>query len=172
MIKNVIAKPLFSEWSSPCILVGKPDGTYRFCSDFRKVNAVTKTDNFPLPRMEDCIDQVGSAKFVSKIDLLKGFWQVPLTPRALEISSFITHNGLFSYSVMPFGLKNAPSTFQRLMNGVLQGLEGCAAYMDDVVVCSDTWPQHMTRLEALFDRLAQALLTINLAKSKFLRKGR
>lgn len=94
----------------PCILVGKPDGSHCFCTDFHKVNAITKTDSFPLPRMEDCVDQVGSAKFVSKVDLLKGFWQVPLALSAQEISTFITPSGLFSFSVMPFGLKNAPST--------------------------------------------------------------
>lgn len=167
MVRNGIARPAFSEWSSPCLLVAKTAELQRFCTDFRKVNAVTKSDCFPLPRMEDCVDKVGSAVYVTKLDLLKGFWQVPLTPRAQEISSFITPTGLYSYLVMPFGLKNAPSTFQRLMNRVLSGLEGCAAYLDDVVVCGDTWPQHVQRLEALFDRLAQATLTVNLAKCEF-----
>ena len=81
-------------------------------TDFvRKVNSVTKPDSFPLPRMEDCVDQVGAAKFVSKFDLLKGFWQVPLMSTASEISAFITTSGLYSYSVMSFGLHNAPATF-------------------------------------------------------------
>ncbi len=86
------------------------------------------------------MDQVGAAKFVSKLDLLKGYWQVPLTPRAQEITSFITPSGLYSYSVMSFGLRNAPATFQRLMNKVVFGLEGCAVYLDDVSVFSDTCP--------------------------------
>lgn len=167
MLQNKIARPTFSEWASPCILVKKADGTLRFCTDYRKVNAITKVDSFPLPRMEDCIDQIGSANFVTKLDLLKGFWQVPLTARAQDISAFITPDGLYTYNVMPFGLKNAPSTFQRLMNKVLDGLEGCAAYLDDVVVFSDTWPQHMERLEKLFIKLATAELTVNLSKCEF-----
>lgn len=87
--------------------------------------------------MEDCIDQVGSATFVSKFDLLKGYWQVPLSKRACEIAAFVTPTGLFSYRVMPFGLRNAPATFQRLMNRVVGDLEVCLVYLDDVVIYSD-----------------------------------
>ena len=94
-------------------MVKKSDGTFRFCTDYRKLNAVTKPDSFPLPRIEDCIDEVGAAKFVTKLDLLKGYWQVLLTERAREVSAFITPKGLFSYRAMSFGLRNAPATFQR-----------------------------------------------------------
>nr|XP_033964458.1 uncharacterized protein LOC117465610 [Pseudochaenichthys georgianus] len=167
MLENNIAEPCASSWSSPCLLVTKPDGTFRPCTDLRKVNLVTKPDSFPLPRMEDCVDQVGSAKFVSKFDLLKGYWQVPLTARAREIASFITSSGLYSYTVMPFGLRNAPATFQRLMNQVVSGLAGCAVYLDDVVVYSDTWEEHLQHINALFERLAWACLTVNLAKCEF-----
>ena len=93
LLENNFIEPSKSSWNSPCLLVPKSDGTYRFCTDYRKVNAVTKTDTFPLPRIEDCIDKVGNAKFVSKFDLLKGFWQVPLTSRAKEISAFATPDG-------------------------------------------------------------------------------
>ena len=167
MLENNIAEPYASSWSFPCLLVKKSDGTFRPCTDLRKVNKLTKPDSFPLPRMEDCVDQVGSAKFVSKFDLLKGYWQVPLTPRAREIASFITPSGLYSYKVMPFGLRNAPATFQRLMNKVVSGLVGCAVDLDDVVVYSDTWEDHLQRIQALFDRLALASLTVNLAKCEF-----
>lgn len=119
--------------------------------------------------MEDCIDQVGSAKFVSKFDLLKGYWQVPLSARAREVSAFVTPFGLFEYTVMSFGLRNAPATFQRLMNMVVAGLAGCAVYLDDVVVYSDTWDSHVARIRALFDRLSSARLTVNLAKCEFAR---
>ncbi len=169
MLDHGIAEPSSSSWASPCLMVPKSDNTPRFCTDFRKVNAVTKPDSFPLPRMEDCVDQVGHAKYVSKFDLLKGYWQVPLSKRAREISAFITPNGLFSYNVMPFGLRNAPATFQRLMTKVLGGLEGCTVYLDDVVVFSDSWSQHVERIRALFSRLAEARLTINLAKCEFAR---
>uniref|UniRef100_A0A096M9Z4 ribonuclease H n=1 Tax=Poecilia formosa TaxID=48698 RepID=A0A096M9Z4_POEFO len=167
MLRTGIAEPSMSSWASPCILVPKPDNTLRFCSDFRKLNAVTKPDCSPLPRMDDCVDQVGSANFVSKFDLLKGYWQVPLTQRAREVSAFVTPTGLFSYTVMPFGLRNAPATFQRLMNRVVGDMTGCAVYLDDVVVYSDTWEEHVERIRELFTRLAGARLTINLAKCEF-----
>ena len=167
LLDNGLAVPSFSSWSSPCLLVKKPDHTYRFCTDYRKVNAVTKPDSYPLPRIEDCVDQVGAARYVSKFDLLKGYYQVPLTPRAQEISAFVTPNGLYSYTRMPFGLRNAPSSFQRLMNRVVAGLEGCAVYLDDVVCYSDTWEDHLARVRLLFNRFAAANLTVNLAKCEF-----
>lgn len=169
LLDHGLAEPSASAWASPCLLVNKPDGTFRFCTDYRKLNAVTKPDSFPLPRIEDCVDQVGAAKYVSKFDLLKGYWQVPLTDRAKELSSFITSQGLFSYNVMSFGLRNAPATFQRLMNSVVVGLEGCAVYLDDVVIYSQTWGDHLAGIKALFHRLAQAHLTVNLAKCEFAR---
>ncbi|KAL1279989.1 hypothetical protein QQF64_014589 [Cirrhinus molitorella] len=104
-----------SPWSSPCLLVPKSDSSLRFCTDYRKVNNVTKPDSFPLPRMEDCVDRVGSSRYVTKLDLLKGYWQVPLTPLASEISAFVTPDNFLNYTVMAFGMRNAPATFQRLM---------------------------------------------------------
>ena len=108
MLKNDIIEPSQSNWSSPCLLVPKSDRTYRFCTDYRKVNAVTKSESYPILIVEDCIDRIGSAQYVSKIDLLKGYWQVPLTPMAKEISAFVTPEGFYQYKVMPFGMKNAP----------------------------------------------------------------
>ncbi|KAK3106890.1 hypothetical protein FSP39_002127 [Pinctada imbricata] len=167
MLENDIIEPSNSDWSSPCILVPKPDGTYRLCTDFRKVNSVTKTDSYPIPRIDDCIDKIGSAKFVSKFDLLKGYWQVPLTERAREISAFATPDGLYQYKVMPFGMKNAPATFQRMIHSLLNHLEGCEAYIDDVIIYSDTWDDHLRIMRTFFDILAKANLTVNLAKSEF-----
>ena len=106
LLENDFIEPSQSNYSSPCILVPKSDGTYRMCTDYRKVNAITKTDSFPLPRIDDCIDKIGKAKYVTKFDLLKGFWQVPLTDRAKEISAFATADGLYQYKSMPFGMKN------------------------------------------------------------------
>ncbi|KAL7874754.1 hypothetical protein SRHO_G00057240 [Serrasalmus rhombeus] len=166
LVKHELAVPSSSPWSSPCILVPKPDGTFRFCTDYRKVNAVTVPDSFPLPRIEDCVDCVGNAKYVTKLDLLKGYWQVPLTERASLISAFVTPDSFMQYSVMAFGMRKAPATFQRL-SCVLQGLPNCTAYLDDVVVHSSTWDEHMEMLKAVFERLDQALLTLNLAKCDF-----
>ena len=167
MLDNRIAEPSASSWASPCLLVDKSDKSPRFCTDYRKVNGVTKPDAYPLPRMEDCVDQVGSANFVSKFYLLRRYWQAPMSQRGREVSAFMTPFGLFSYSVMSFGLRNAPATFQRLMNMVVSGLEGCAVYLDDVVIYRDTWEDHVCRIKRLFDRLRDANLTVNLAKCEF-----
>ena len=156
-----------SEWSSPCILVPKPDGSYRFCTDFRRVNAVTKSDTFPLLRIDDCIDRVGQAVYVSKFDLLKGYWEVPLTDRAKEISTFVTPTGLYQYQVMLFGLKIAPATFQRMMNAVVGDLEGTDCYIDDAIVSSMSWKSQLQRIRALFVELSRYQLTVNLTKSEF-----
>lgn len=167
LLDNGFAVPSNSPWSSPCLLVPKSDGSVRFCTDYRRVNAVTKADSFPLPRMEDCVDKVGSAVFVTKLDLLKGYWQVPLTPRAAEISAFVTPDNLLEYTVMAFGLRNAPATFQRLMNSVLADVGNCEAYLDDIVIYSSTWDDHLKTLRTVFDRLQGASLTVNLAKCEF-----
>ena len=126
----------------------------RLCTDYRKVNTVTKTDTYPIPRIDDCIDKIGNARYVSKFDLLKGFWQVALTERAKEISAFVTPDGLFQYKVMPFGMKNSPATFQRLINQVISGLTGCDAYIDDVIVYSETWSEHVEIMCKLFEKLS------------------
>ena len=167
LLENDLIEPSKSNWSSPCILVPKPDGSYRLCTDYRKVNTVTKTDTYPIPRIDDCIDKIGNARYVSKFDLLKGFWQVPLTERAKEISAFVTPDGLFQYKVMPFGMKNSPATFQRLINQVISGLTGCDAYIDDVIVYSETWSEHVEIMCKLFEKLSDAKLTVNLCKCEF-----
>ncbi|KAK8735950.1 hypothetical protein OTU49_005135 [Cherax quadricarinatus] len=135
-------------WASPCLLVPKPDGTVQLCTDYRKVNAITKPNDFPLPRTDDLIDAGAGATFVTRLDLLRGYYQVPLTPWAKEISGFVK-NGLFTNKVMPFGLCNAASMFQRIMNILVQPLEGVEAYLDDLVVFSDDWKSHVERLEEL-----------------------
>ena len=169
LLGNNLAIPSSSAWSSPCLLVPKSDGSMRFCTDYRKVNNVTVADSYPLPRMEDCVDRVGAAKFVTKLDLLKGYWQVPLTERASNISAFVTPDGLYQYTVMPFGLRNAPATFQRLMRTVLSGVKDCEVYLDDVVVFSDTWADHIHTLREVFEKLLGANLTVNVAKCEFAR---
>ena len=130
---------------------------------------MTKTDNFPIPRVDDCIDRVGHAKFISKFDFLKGYWQVGLTERAKALSAFITRDGLYECIVMPFGMKNSASTFQRLMNIVVRGLKDCVVYIDDVVIFSDNWTSHMLQIKAFFEAVRDAGLVINLAKCDFAR---
>ncbi len=167
LLREGFAKPSVSPWSSPGILVPKADGTVRFCTYFRKVNSLIVPDCFPLPRIDECIDNVGAAKFVSKLDMLKGYWQVSLTPRASDISAFVTPDSFLQYNVMAFGLRNAPATFQRLVNTVLAGVPNCSAYLDDLVIYTSTWPEHLSVLTTVFQRLADASLTLNLAKCEF-----
>ena len=119
LLENDFIEHSQSSWSSPCILVPKPDGSYRMSTDYRKVKNLTKSNNFLIPRMDDCVDKIGNAKYVSKFDLLKGFWQIPLSERAKEVSAFVTPHGLYQYKVMPFGMRNSPATFQRHINRII-----------------------------------------------------
>lgn len=167
LVENGFAKPSRSPCSSPCVLPLKSDGMPCFCTDFHEVNAVTVTDSFPLPRIEDRINKVGPAKFITKLDPLKGYWQVPLTPRASDILAFVTPDAFMQYTVMPFGLKNVPATFQRLMQHVLGVVPECSVYLDDVIIYSGDWESHMHTLITVFQRLADASLTVNLAKCEF-----
>ena len=150
MLAHDIIKLSNSEWSSPCVLVPKPDGTIRFCTDY----AITKGDTYPLPRILDCTDRISNAKYVTKIDLLKGYWCVPLTKRAKEISAFVTLFGLYEYNVMAFGLKNASAKLQRLVNQFITRHDGVEAYLDDLIVHSNSWKEDLRILQELFARLA------------------
>ncbi|XP_068229909.1 uncharacterized protein [Palaemon carinicauda] len=167
LLKLDLAAPSKSPWASPCILVKKPNNSYRMCTDYRRVNSVTVKDAYPLPRIADIIDSVSNSKYLTQIDLLKGYYQIKLTDRTREISAFITPFGLFEYRVLPFGMTNAPATFQRMVHEVTRGLEGVYVYLDDIVIASISWDEHLKILRELFKRLLEANLVINLAKSSF-----
>ncbi|XP_042247194.1 uncharacterized protein LOC121882816 [Thunnus maccoyii] len=141
------------------------DGSLRICIDFRKLNAMSEFDAYPMPRIDDLLEKIGQARFITTLDLCKGYWQVPLEASNRPYTAFQTPAGLFQFTVMPFGLHGAPATFQRLMDCVLQGCEDCsAAYLDDVVIFSDTWEQHLCHLERVLGQIQQAGLTLNPAK--------
>ncbi|CAM5097551.1 unnamed protein product [Natator depressus] len=142
-----VIRPSESAWASPVVLVPKPDGEVRFCVDYRKLNAVTRPDNYPMPRTDELLEKLGRAQFISALDLTKGYWQVPLDESAKERSAFTTHLGLYEFNVLPFGLRNAPATFQRLVDGLRAGLgEYAVAYLDDVAIFSDYWADHLEHL--------------------------
>ena len=168
LLDQGIVEESSSPWASPIVMVPKADGTLRLCTDFRKVNSVTVPDPFPLPRIEDLLDRVGKAKYLTKLDMTRGYWQVPLDDVSVPISAFVTPHGHFQWRYMPFGLRNAPATFSRLVNKLLMGLEGfCAAYLDDIIIFSDTWEEHLSHIRAVLTRVREAYLTLSPKKCHF-----
>ena len=154
--------PSSSPWALPIVTVRKPDGSARLCVDFRKVNALTKQTPFFMPRVEEVIEGIGRAAYISKLDLSKGFYQVALTEEAKLKTAFTCHRGAFQFTRMPFGVKNAPACFQALMQKVLVGLDDFAtAYMDDVVIFSSTWEDHVVHIGRVLSAIGQAGLTVN-----------
>ncbi|XP_065407431.1 uncharacterized protein LOC135972648 [Chrysemys picta bellii] len=165
MLEMGVVEESTSEWRSPIVLVPKPDGATRFCIDFRKVNAISRFDAYPMPRVDELLERLGGAKYLSTLDLTKGYWQIPLTPNSRAKTAFPTPFGLFQFVTMPFGLHGAAATFQRLMNKVLQPHDQyAAAYIDDIVVYSLDWESHLHHLAAVLQALRAAGLTANPAK--------
>ena len=179
-IKNMqetgVIQPSNSPWASPVVLVRKKDGSHRFCVDYREVNAVTKKDKFPLPRVDDLLDQLGEAQYFSTLDLASGYWQIRVHPESQLKPAFVTHQGLHEFRVMPFGLTNAPSVFQRLMQRVLmnlnpdQGPDFVSVYIDDILVFSRTLSEHTEHLKEILQRLIEVGLKLKPTKCHFIRQ--
>ena len=169
MLNRGIIQPSVSPWSSPIILVKKKDGTDRFVVDFRRLNSVTRKDSYPLPRIDDALDALNGTKYFSTMDLMSGYWQVEMDPDSREHTAFTTYGGLYEFLVLPFGLTNAPSTYQRLMECVLRNLtyKICLIYLDDILVYSRTFENHLDHLRQVFDRLRHANLKLKPSKCKF-----
>ena len=158
---NVIEESA-SPWASPVVLVRKKDGTLRFCVDYRRLNAVTRKDTFPLPRIDDLLDQLHGKKVFSTLDAKRGYWQIKVHDDSKSKTAFVTFDGLYEFRVMPFGLCNAPSTFQRLMQKILSGMsEFCTAYIDDILVFSDSVEEHIEHLKRVFRRLRECGLKLH-----------
>ena len=148
-------EPRDSPWSAPVVLVTKKNGGTRFCVDYRQLNLATVKDAYPLPRIDDTLDMLAGKRWFSTLDLASGYWQVSLSLEARCKTAFATHSGLFQFRVMPFGLCNAPATFERLMEQVLQGLRWsrCLVYLDDIISFGTTFGDALDNLTSIFERL-------------------
>ncbi|ROT65765.1 hypothetical protein C7M84_016253 [Penaeus vannamei] len=157
---------------SPMILVPKKDGSFRPVVDYRKLNAVTIPEPFPIPNLRLLLQDIGSGNLVfSTLDLAKGFLQVPVAKESRPLTAFSTHMGHFEFLRTPFGLRNSPLTFSRLMSIVLSGMinDQVMVYLDDILICSPSVSEHEKKLRQVFERLASAGLTINPGKCQFFR---
>ncbi|GFV40676.1 retrovirus-related Pol polyprotein from transposon 297 [Trichonephila clavipes] len=176
MLDEGIVQPSESPWSSPIVLVRKKkDGSWRFCVDYRKLNSVTKKkDVYPLPRIDDTLDCLKGAMFFSSMDLRSGYWQIEIDEADREKTAFITPEGLYEFKVMPFGLCNAPATFERMMDNLLRHFKWtmCLCYLDDIIVFSETFEDHLIRLRLVLKCLQEAGLKLNSKKCLLLPKKR
>jgi hypothetical protein len=172
MLDEDVIEPSNSAWSSPVLLVPKRDGGYRFCVDYRKLNAATRKDSYPLPYISHILDRLRNAKYLSSLDIKSAYWQVPVKESSRELTSFtVPGRGLFQFKRMPYGLTNAPATWQRLIDRALGAdLEPHVfVYLDDIVVISSDFDTHVSILEKVFDRLRAAGLTVKKSKCQFCR---
>jgi len=172
MLDMNLIKRSNSPWASPMILVPKKDGSFRPVVDYRKLNAVTIPEPFPIPNLRLLLQDIGSGNLVfSTLDLAKGFLQVPVAKESRPLTAFSTHMGHFEFLRTPFGLRNSPLTFSRLMSIVLSGMinDQVMVYLDDILICSPSVSEHEKKLRQVFERLASAGLTINPGKCQFFR---
>ena len=168
-----VIRPSNSPWASPVVMAKKKDVSLRFCVDFRQFNAASVKDDHPLPRIDDLLGALHGARWFSTLDLKSGYWQVPIMERDKEKTAFRTSSGqLYEFNQVPFGLCNAPATFSRLMDRVLSGLhwETCLFYLDDIIVFSSTWEEHLARLRQVFEKLRHANFKLGVEKCAFTAK--
>lgn len=177
MLEEGIIRPSQSPWSSPIWIVPKKiDASgkqkWRIVVDYRKINEKTIDDRYPLPNITDILDKLGKCQYFSTLDLASGFHQIEMDPNSIPKTAFNVENGHYEYVRMPFGLKNAPATFQRVMDNILKDLQRkvCFVYMDDIIIFSTSLQEHMENLRLVFEKLRQARFKIQLDKSEFLRK--
>lgn len=171
-LKAGVIRESTSPWASPMVFVRKKDGTTRPCVDYRKLNDVTRRDAYPLPRVDDCLDCLSGAKIFSTLDLQSGYWQIEVKEKDRPKTAFVTRSGLYEYITMPFGLCNAPSTFERCMELVLKGLQWktLLIYLDDVIILSSTFQEHIQRLDEVLQRLGNAGLKLKPSKCELFRE--
>jgi len=173
MLKQGTIEPASSPWASNVVLVRKKDGSLRCCIDYRQLNAVTRRDAYPLPRIDSCLDAMANATLFSTFDLRSSYHQVLVAPQDRDKTTFICPRGMYRYRTMPFGLCNAGATFQRLMDVVMSGLhlEVCLIYLDDIILFSRTIEEHLERLLRVLGRLRTAGLKLKPEKCSLMQKS-
>ena len=169
MLANGIIRPSYSPWNAPVLLVKKKDNSTRFVCDFRGVNDITKKDTYPLPHIKDVIDKMAGSKYWSTLDAASAYWSIPLSEADKEKTAFAVPRGKFEFNVMPFGLSNAGATYQRMMDICLAGLrtDKVLSYMDDIVIFSKTFDEHIRDLTSVFDCLLTANVSLKASKCVF-----
>ena len=162
MLEQGIIEPSDSPWASPIVLVKKKDNTIRFCIDYRNLNHLSRKDAYPLPNISDSLDALGGSQYFCTLDLASGYWQVEMDEKDKERTAFVSRRGLFQFTVVPFGLTNAPATFERLMELVLQGLQWdkCLLYTDDIIVFGADFEQTLSHLDEVLTRIEGAGLKL------------
>jgi len=164
-----VIQPSQSPWSAPLVLTRKQNGSWRICTDYRLLNSITKKDAYPLPRIDDSYLQLQGARYFTSLDLQNGYWQIPLTGDAIPKTAFSTRYGQYEWMVMPFGLCNAPASFQRAMNDILRPYldKFCMVYLDDILIYSKTEKEHKRHVHKVLKALEKARMILNLDKCKF-----
>lgn len=160
--------PVHSPGAHPIVCALKKDGSIRICVDYRSLNAITVADSFPMGNVTELLYSIAGARYISVLDMTRGYWQIPLEEESQSLTAFATHNGLYAWKVMPYGLRSSAATFQRVVNGLLAGHRQYAcAYIDDVAVFSETWEDHISHLKSVLQTIRDAKLTVNPSKCRF-----
>jgi len=169
MRSMAVTEPPTGEWASPVNMVPKPDGSVRFCIDYRNLNLVTVKDAYPVPRMDECIDSFGDARVFSTLDCNTCYWKMPVAQEYQHLTAFTCHSGAWKCVRLPFWLCNSPATFQRAMDMILAGVKWqiCLVFLDDVIVFSRFPEEHLQHLDEVLTRLGKARVTLKAAKSHY-----
>ena len=169
MLRAGVIEPAQSAWVSPGVIVPKQDGSYRFCVNYRRLNAVTIRDVYPLPRMDDYIDSLGETSVFTTLDCNSGYWQIPIREEDRDKTAFTSHAGTFRFIRMPLGLTNAPATFQRTIDILLSRYrwQSCLVYLDDIIIFSKNKEDHLRHVEQVLSAMNCAGVTLKLSKCSF-----